>query len=194
MKLTLADIPKYGDGENILANGLTLRVATSHDQDHGAPWEECDGHGPVSDWTRRAKHAGEVVLATDRHMRRFYDFAGAIALAERDRWGISDEARATLRAGLGREPTAGEVRVAAVNADFDFLREWCADLWQYIVLTVSLHDKEGREIARDCIGGVENRGNYWRELALENAQTLVDAHEKETVERAHWEARDTVTA
>lgn len=35
----------------------TTRVTIEQDCDHGAPWEECDGHGEVSDWTTRDKRA-----------------------------------------------------------------------------------------------------------------------------------------
>lgn len=59
--------------------------------DHGsaAPWEECDGHGPVSDWTSRAKLPGELVLSVDRNMRRYYDFATACKMARQDGWGYA---------------------------------------------------------------------------------------------------------
>lgn len=77
------------DGESITAtvDGFTL-TATIHADDAGRlPWED-DGHGPVSDWTRRAKAPGELILASDGGSHRFYDFAAAVKLARADGWGF----------------------------------------------------------------------------------------------------------
>lgn len=68
-------------------DGVTFRVRTEYDDYHGAPWDEEDGHGPVSDWTSRSKLPGEFVLCEDRGKRRFYDFAEACRIARRDGWG-----------------------------------------------------------------------------------------------------------
>lgn len=70
------------------AHGFTLTAQIEHDSYHGAPWEECDGHGPVSEWTTRAKLPGELVLASDRQSKRYYDFADACRIARRDGWGF----------------------------------------------------------------------------------------------------------
>lgn len=43
---------KHIDDE-VTRDGFTLRAHIKHDGDTGAPWEEHDGHGPVSDWRRR---------------------------------------------------------------------------------------------------------------------------------------------
>ena len=72
--------------ETIEHNGRTYRVEIEPDYDHGAPWEEEDGHGPVSEWTSRAKLPGEVIIAKDRGSYRYYDFAGACRIARRDGW------------------------------------------------------------------------------------------------------------
>lgn len=63
-------------------------ITLEHDDSHGAPWDEEDGHGDVSDWTSRDKLPGELVLSTDRRSKRFYDFAGACKLAIKDGWGF----------------------------------------------------------------------------------------------------------
>lgn len=67
--------------------GRALSVSIESDDDSGAPWENEDGHGDVSDWTTRDKLPGEMVLSTDHGSKRFYDFAGACQLARRDGWG-----------------------------------------------------------------------------------------------------------
>lgn len=184
MKLSLADLPRHADCVALPHGGLRLNITTESDPDHGAPWKECDAHGPVSEWTTREKRAGERVLASDRRAKMFYDYAGAIALAKKDGWDAPPY----------KTGTKGEQAARAVDADFEFLREYCAGLWEYIGVIVTLTDEDGNELGRESLWGVESRGNYWREMALELAQGLIDAHEKETAERDHWEARDTMTA
>lgn len=67
----------------------TATATIEHDSDHDAPWQENDGHGPVSDWTTRDKQPGELILNRDRQSRRYYDFAAACKMARRDSWGVS---------------------------------------------------------------------------------------------------------
>jgi hypothetical protein len=69
-------------------HGFTLTARIEPDHYHGTPWEECDGHGPVSEWTTRDKAPGELVLCEDRGSRRFYDYAEACRIARRDGWGF----------------------------------------------------------------------------------------------------------
>ena len=73
--------------DTIEIDGRTFNVTIEPDSSHGAPWEEEDGHGPVSEWTRRDKRPGERVLCEDRGSRRYYDFAEACRIARRDGWG-----------------------------------------------------------------------------------------------------------
>ncbi len=73
--------------DEIEHDGFTLRASIKHDDATGAPWEEHDGHGPVSDWTRRDKLPGELLLCDDGRQKRFYDFAEACKIARRDGWG-----------------------------------------------------------------------------------------------------------
>ncbi len=74
--------------DTITTGRHVFSVTLEPDTDHGAPWDEEDGHGPVSDWTRRDKMPGEMVLAEDHGWRRFYDFAEACRIARRDGWGF----------------------------------------------------------------------------------------------------------
>ena len=92
------------------------------------PWKESDCHGPVSEWTRRSKRPGEMVLCADRGCRRYYDFREAVRIAKREGWGVGG--------GIGPGRTAGERAHNAALADYEYLRSWCADEWQY--QTVSL--------------------------------------------------------
>jgi len=68
-------------------DGVTFRVRTEYDEDHGTPWENECGHGPVSDWTSRGKLPGELVLCEDRGSYRYYDYAETCKIARKEAWG-----------------------------------------------------------------------------------------------------------
>ena len=61
-----------------LARDYTARVKIETDDNGETPWIYVDGHGPVTDWVRRDKRAGELLLNEDRGSKRFYDFAAAV--------------------------------------------------------------------------------------------------------------------
>lgn len=67
--------------------GAAFRARIEYDEDPGTPWENEDGHGPVSDWTRRAKLPGELVLVEDRGSFRYYDYVEACKIARKEAWG-----------------------------------------------------------------------------------------------------------
>lgn len=95
---------EFYDGETFEFehNGVAYVATIESDDTHGAPWEEEDGHGDVSEWTRRDKLPGELVLSEDGRSKRFYDFAGACKIARRDGWGFLPEpVRVERRAGGG---------------------------------------------------------------------------------------------
>lgn len=86
---------RIDSGDSIERDGFTLTVTIEHDHDSGTPWDNSDGHGPVSDWTSRAKLPGELILSDDNPSglrstcnRRFYDYAEACRIAARDGWGF----------------------------------------------------------------------------------------------------------
>lgn len=163
---------------------LSYEINWERDDCQGAPWEECDGHGPVSDWTTRDKRPGERVISSDRGKKRFYDYAEAIRLAKKDGWDAPPY----------KTGTKGEQAVRAVESDFTFLEAWCNDRWEYACFTVKLYDAEGEEVASDSLCGVETWKDYHREVAADLLNDLLSSHDAETQERAHWEARDTITA
>jgi hypothetical protein len=123
--------------DTIQLNGRTYRIDVEPDQDMRAPWEEHDGHGIVSDWVTRDKHAGEWLLHSDRHSKRFYDFEATMKLAKADCWGLGDERLAALTAKLGRAPTKGEITAEAVRHDYEYLRGWCNDEWHWVGVCVT---------------------------------------------------------
>lgn len=121
--------------ETIEKNGSSYRVEYFYDDDATPPWDNEDGHGPVSDWVRRDKRPGELVLNSDnRGFSRFYDFAEACRVARRDRWGSRN-----CEPGMSSRQKAA----TAARDDFEYLRDWCDDKWFYVGLVVTLLDADG---------------------------------------------------
>lgn len=156
---------------NIAGRDYTFAVKTVCDSDHGAPWEEEDGHGPVSDWERRDKLPGELILNEDRGMKRFYDFAEACRIARRDSWGtgVRDDVE-----GMTRR----QVAALAARRNFDYLKAWCNDEWHYVGVIVTLLDEDGEETDIDAsLWGVEDSDDdYIREEARRLADDLARGH------------------
>lgn len=165
------------DGEKFERNGRTYRVNFPYDDDGRVPWEDNDGHGIVTDWTKRDKKPGERVLCSDRSIKRFYDFAETMKKAKRESWGLGPEALAALEARLGRPAKPGDIVAQSVENDFEFLKSWCDDKWQYIgvVVTHIETDSDGEETdgESDSLWGVEsNAGDYLVEVAYECADNI----------------------
>lgn len=225
--------------------GLTFQVEFTYDYDCEPPWERSEGHGVVSDWTRRDKRPGEIVLSSDRNLKRFYDVQETTAIAKRDGWGLSDENKAALiqrvarktikrvakseyhvlENGLrqdkltwetveipGRDPnkplTKGEIRAESVRRNFEFLRSWCNDQWQYVgvIVTLMVEDEDGELVKSDdpehsdSLWGVETYEDHHMEQAWENAGNVAHQYRKqqeaaarEAIERGYWAERDVET-
>lgn len=167
------------DNDVIEKYGRKWRVNIEADDDFGPPWENADGHGPVSGWTSRDKRPGEWTLCADWGVRRYYDAAEANRMAKRDCWGLNERDLAELRERINgkpwryigskrlvmpehardgwcpfpvvtREPTRGEIRAEAVRRDFEYLRSWCNDGWHYVGVIVT--DVTDDEDARNDYG------------------------------------------
>lgn len=137
---------------NIGGKDFVFSVKFEHDADSGAPWENSDGHGPVTGWTTRDKLPGELVLNSDRGSKRFYDFAAACRLALQDGWDAAPYSDGT--------ETKRQQAAKAARADYEFLRLWCADEWGYVGVIVTLLDDEGEETeVSDSLWGVESFGD-----------------------------------
>jgi hypothetical protein len=117
------------DGDTIHAHidGFDITATIERDDDSGPPWNECDGHGPVSEWTGRGKRPGERVLIEDRGSKRFYDYQEAIKIAKRDGWDAAPYGG-----------TRGEQAARAVEKDFEVLRAWCNDEWNWCGIRLSV--------------------------------------------------------
>jgi hypothetical protein len=169
------------DDEKFEHKGYKVVIDIHHDEHQGPPWKEHDGHGEVSEWTSRDKRAGELVLVTDRNSKRYYDYAGAIRIANRDGWGLNDEHRYKLWQKLGRTPTKREICAASVMFDYEYLRGWCNDEWSWLGYTTTITTPQGKEIDGDSCWGFDDR-KYMLEEAKSNAIHDVEELEKTRIE------------
>ena len=113
-------------------DGFVITAKIWADDDTTPPWEREEGHGPVADWSSSAKAPGQLVLSDDnpsglrgRTKRRFYDFQEACRIALRDGWDskpYNTDGRETKRQQAAK----------AARADYERLRKWCSDQWQYV--------------------------------------------------------------
>lgn len=172
--------------DHITHRGRKFRVDHFYDNDHGAPWEENDGHGPVSEWTMRDNLPGELVLCTDRSLRRYYDYAAAVRIAKRDGWG---------HANTPATATKNQKAAIAALANFEYLRAWCNDQWNYIGIEATQIETtgDGEEIDGEssALWGIEsNSGAYLEEVARELADEICNTITKrEAAELAKIESR-----
>ncbi|WOZ57585.1 hypothetical protein [Pseudomonas phage vB_PseuGesM_254] len=149
---------------NIAGVDVTFAVDINHDSEHGAPWDECEGHGPVTGWLSRDKRPDELVLNTDVGRKRFYNFKEACAIALRDGWGCD---------ALDGTETKRQKAAKAARADFEYLRSWCNDEWSYVGVEVTLLDSEGNKTeVSDSVWGVEGTDDQIRYTAENLADDL----------------------
>ena len=147
-------------------NGAEYIAELHYDQVHGHPWDEHEGHGPVADWTSRAKYPGELILNSDRGSYRYYDFQEACRIARKDGWNAPPYDQGTSRQKAAR----------AALADYEYLRRYCNDQWHYCGVVVRLAD------SCECCGdsaslwGIESDSDdYLQEVARELADELQPA-------------------
>lgn len=142
--------------DTIEIDGLTFGIALEPDVDAGCPWDNMDTLGTVTGWESRDKLPGERIINAERgNCKRFYDFAGAVAKARRD------------------EGLTGPRAVEAVEQEFQYLKDWCDDRWQYVGVVVTLLDTEGNPThEQDSIWGVDDDGDYAKTLAYDLALGL----------------------
>jgi hypothetical protein len=157
------------DWEAFEHNGRRFARRTERDDDHGAPWEECDGHGPVSEWTSRDKRPGEMTLCEDRGRRRYYDFREACKIARAD----------GRDAPPYREGTKRQRAARAALADYEYLRRWCNDVWCYvgvIVAPVCPCCGDVNESESQSVWGIESdSAEYLIEVSQELAEEIEPA-------------------
>ena len=155
-------------------NGVSYRVTIEHDDTMGAPWEEHDGHGVVSEWTRRDKAPGEVEIASDRSSKRFYNIAATTVIAKRDGWGLGADDLTAFETRIGRKATRKMIVAEAVRRDCERMRQWCNDIWHWCGVIVSQLDEDGDETGEQrSLWGIESDcGDYLDEVAQELAEEM----------------------
>ena len=173
--------------DKFIYDGYTFALEIDQDQDMSPPWEEYDGTGVVSDWTRRDKKPCERLLCQDRGSKRFYNIQSTIEKATKEGWGLGHDQLLKLTEKLKRTPTRKEIIAEAVERDFDYLRRWCNNEWYYAVLHVTLwlEDEDGDlyETEHEAyLGGVEcdwySSDDYVAETAREMASECLHAYRK----------------
>ena len=156
----------------------TLTAELVVDMDHRSPWTEEDGHGPVSEWTTRAKLPGELVLNDDgnrQRSRRYYDFAEACRIARRAGWG--------MKGGQLEGETDRAYAARAARHDFEVLRAWCNDEWQYVGVAVTA-SIDGIELGSASLWGIEcnypgSDNSYLTDVAEELAPEAIEQAEQQ---------------
>jgi hypothetical protein len=154
------------DGDTFEHEGLTFTVRLQPDESMGPPWEEHDGHGPVSEWTTRGKRPGELVLSRDNwgRSKRYYDFAAACRMARAEGWDAKPY-------NTGHETKRQQAAKAAM-ADFKRLQAWCEDHWCWCGVIITCEDLPGEPSA--SLWGIESdAGDYFREVAEELADEII---------------------
>lgn len=197
------------DNDTFEVSGLTFRFKSEYDTDKGAPWEECEGHGPVreghsNDWSGHVeKTPGERVLHRGgrNEYTRVYDWKEAMKMALKDGWGLSAEKRPANWDTL----TKGQQAELAVQSDFDYLQGWCSDQWQYIgvIVTLLVEDEDGDLVDyegplsgtfHDSLWGVENGDDaYVEAVAVDLAEGIARSYLAEQAGAQSWAERDVVT-
>lgn len=135
------------------------------DYDMGAPWKEHDGHGPVREVRARTvrsadKRPGERVLHSNGRTVWLYDWQAACEMARKDGWNT--------------EPFDAPNRVErAVTADFERMRGWLTDAWQWVGVGIARVGEDGTFPDDDAsyapsLWGIESDSpDYHRQVAID---------------------------
>lgn len=139
--------------------GKDYVVEIMQDDYQPKPWQEFDGHGEVSDWTSRDKTPGELILATHKGQKLYYDFQATTKRAKLEGWSVTTSENLTFKQ---------RVR-AAVLADFEHLQKFCDGRWYFAYLSVTdprTGDTEALGGIEYSEGGLQEVENYALELAM----------------------------
>lgn len=106
-----------------MKQGFDLAVTIEPDPHNEAPWDNSDGHGPVTDWTTSSKSPGQLVLVSDGGSKRFYNWHEACALALRDEWGVSPYS--LMIDASTRNPGMYQATAHHFDSDNAITSDWC---------------------------------------------------------------------
>ena len=148
-------------------NGYNFIIVNELDIDF-TPWEYCDNEvNLITDWTRRDKKPGELILTTDRTYKRFFDYQAACRYALDNQWGSRDALPGDTKKQIASK--------AALNL-FNYWRSWCDDEWAYRYIEITLIDPDTNQETYfiDSCGGIEDLNNYDKDWINENAAVLIE--------------------
>lgn len=184
--LAAPDIDAYTVKQKIEYAGLTWIIKFEQDNDVGAPWDFSDYHGPVRRSGYRHSMYGErekkkpserPLNNPDRNGYQFYyDWQAAIKKAKAEGWGTNE--------------APGDY-LAAVEADFEYLRGWIRGDWSYMWVQVQCVEHPHFE---DSCGGLESLNDNHAEFAFSELlrPLAIQAH-AETRDAEYWANRDVIT-
>lgn len=150
--------------------GLRFQVTIIEDNDGRVPWAMFDGHGPVRHQWQQGRYVqkkpGERVLHRECDVVYLYDWQAACKKARKDGWNA--------------EPHDAPNRIErAVQADFDYLRDFLRGEWCYIGVCVAMTNDDGEQLTEPyehATWGIEsNSDEYIIEVARELAGDLIAA-------------------
>jgi hypothetical protein len=163
------ETPDFCSPATCTVDGYDLIATIEHDTDR-TPWED-DGHGIVSEWTRRDKKPGEWVLIEERGARRHYDTQGTLRITKRDGWSAAPH----------DQGTRAERAARAVREDYERLRAWCRDEWCYVGVCVEVQ-KDGVTLTdryASALWGIESDADdYLRDVANDLIADAIDQARK----------------
>lgn len=142
------------EGDTITAKcgKFTVKARIVRDEDSGPPWENCDGHGPVSEWRPKdSKRPGEVVLHEYRGSCRFYDWQDAMKLAKRDGWGFLPHKLTIEKDGKGdKYPCGGRATAGPYTAyDAEDFNRAISDVYRQHKATMTAGQYAEEAVKRD---------------------------------------------
>lgn len=175
------------DSREIERAGRTYVVRIVRDENADAPWENSDGHGPVSAERHGPKAPGEWLLCGGRqsYSKRYYDAQAAMAQARRDSWGLAPAQLSALTDKLGRAPTRGDICAEAVRLDFEYLRAWLRDEWWYVGVVVTLRDEHCCNSERACMRHSHLTESLWGIESNAGDEYLQEVTDELIAELAH---------
>jgi hypothetical protein len=164
LSLDTASLSRCHGDEDITAYRacvITIQWIDSPSQD--PPWEDCDGCGVVLEIDPgSAEISGNLRRLVPPDWAGdawYYDMDASIDRAVAEQWGLPSEALASLTSSLDTPPTRLDIAKAAVELDFDYLRSWCHDEWNWLcaIVRIDVATTRGPCFARliDGICGVE---------------------------------------
>lgn len=159
--------------QTIKHDGFTITARIEQDDITESLWDREGGHGEVSEWTRRDKKAGEMVLNSDMGSYRYYDYAGAVKIALRDGWGIANPPEGA---------TKRQIAALAAREDFERFRRWCNGDWSYVGVVVTVSAR-GVDLGTASLWGIESdAGDYLLEVANELLPEAMEEARKRIVD------------